>query len=216
MSTFDNAALSRDSFATAAQASDNFAPVELVQLPISYSFQVAKRIADVAISLIVLAVLALPAAVIALLIKRDSEGAVLSLRTVMGKNGKSFTMYTFRTTHNPAWDMIESDQTRVGGFLRTTGLFIIPQFFNVLLGDMSLVGPRPIHASSHRIVAHQIPGFTQRLAMRPGMTGLAQINGATNISLAEELAYDRGYISTASLSTDAHAITRALVAAFAA
>ncbi|MFT3944198.1 MAG: sugar transferase [Ancrocorticia sp.] len=202
-----NAALSHTS--VNAQIIDS--KVELVQLPAS---QMVKRIADVVISLAVLVALALPAAVIALLIKRDSDGPVLAKRNVMGKNG-AFAMYTFRTTKNPAWDTIESDQTRVGGFLRATGLFIIPQFLNVLLGDMSLVGPRPIHASSHRIVAHQIPGFTRRLAVRPGMTGLAQVKGAGDLSLTEELAYDHTYLAAPSLAADARIVAKALTAAFA-
>lgn len=168
MSTFDNAALSRGSFA--AQAFDAQFRVASVHPAPSQSFQVAKRIVDVVVSLIALIALALPAAVIALLIKRESEGPILAKQTVVGRNGQSFTLFTFRSTHNPALDMAESDQTRVGVFLHATGLTIIPEFINVLLGDMSLVGPRPVRTSSYRVVAHQIPGFTRRLAVRPGMT----------------------------------------------
>lgn len=212
MSTFDNAAFSRGSFA--AQAFDTQFRIEAIRLAPSKSFQVAKRIVDVVISLLALVVLALPTAVIALLIKRESEGPVLSKRTVVGKNAQPFNMYSFRTSNNPALDMIESDQTRVGGFLLTTGLNIIPQFFNVLLGDMSLVGPRPVRTSSYRIVAHQIPGFIKRLAVRPGMTGLAQVKGAGDLSLTEELAYDHAYISTPSLGADARIAAQALTKAF--
>lgn len=212
MSTFDNAALSRGSFA--AQAFDAQFRVASVHPAPSQSFQVAKRIVDVVVSLIALIALALPAAVIALLIKRESEGPILAKQTVVGRNGQSFTLFTFRSTHNPALDMAESDQTRVGVFLHATGLTIIPEFINVLLGDMSLVGPRPVRTSSYRVVAHQIPGFTRRLAVRPGMTGLAQIKGVGDLSLTEELAYDHAYITTSSLVADAGIAAQALTKAF--
>lgn len=213
MPTFNNAALSCGSFSAVAHAIDNRFRVEPVRLAPSRSFQVVKRVVDIVLSLVVLVALALPAAVIALLIARESEGPVLAKQTVMGKDG-SFTMYTFRTTYDPAWGVIDSDQTRAGSFLRTTGLFIIPQFVNVLLGDMSLVGPRPVPVSSHRIVTHQISGFTRRLTVRPGMTGLAQIKGDSALSFTEELAYDRTYIATSSLRTDARVIATALTQAF--
>lgn len=210
MSTFNNAAFSHGPFSAGAQAMDTQFRVEPVRLVPSLPFRVVKRVVDIVVSLVVLVALTLPAAVIALLITRESEGPVFSRRAVAGKNG-SFIMYTFRTTYDPAWDTTESHQTRMGSFLCTTGLFIIPQFVNVLLGDMSLVGPRPLHASSH-----QISGFTCRLAMRPGMTGLAQIKGADDLSLTEELAYDRTYIATSSLSTDTRVIAMTLTQAFAA
>ena len=208
MSTFDNAALSRGSFA--AQAFDAQFRVASVHPAPSQSFQVAKRIVDVVVSLIALIVLSLPAAVIAVLIAWKCQGPVLSTQTMVGRNGVLFTLFTFRSVSAPAMGKSESSQTRVGDVLRVTGLYIIPQFFNVLRGDMSLVGPRPVDQSRHTILAAQIPGYTHRLSMRPGMTGLAHINGASTLSPTEELAYDHTYITTPTLHTDTHIITHTL------
>ena len=124
MSTFDNAALSHGAAAT--QVLDN--KVELVQFPV-------KRIADVVASLVVVVALALPAAVIALILKAGSE-QIVAKQLVAGKNG-GFVEYSFRT-----------DDNGFGSFLATTGLNIIPTIFNVLRGDMALVELVPNHDSA--------------------------------------------------------------------
>lgn len=210
MSIFDHAAFSRGSFSARAQSVETRVQVgPVVRFSPSF-YQVVKRNIDVVVSLIALIVLSLPAAVIAVLIAWKCQGPVLSTQTMVGRNGVLFTLFTFRSISAPAMGMSESSQTRVGDVLRVTGLYIIPQFFNVLRGDMSLVGPRPVDQSRHTILAAQIPGYTHRLSMRPGMTGLAHINGASTLSPTEELAYDHTYITTPTLHTDTHIITHTL------
>ena len=143
MSTF--AVLSHGSAATQVIHS----MVELVQLPAP---QVAKRIADVVISLIVLVALALPATIIALVIKAQSQqGPVLAKQLMAGKNG-GFVKYSFHT-----------DGNGFGSFLTITGLDIIPTFFNVLCGDVSLVDLVPAHNLTHTTLAADARIITKAL-----------------------------------------------------
>ncbi len=139
MSTFNNAALSHGP--TVTQVIDN--KVELVQLPV-------KRIADVIVSLIVLVALALPAAVIALILKAGSD-QVVTKQLVAGKNG-GFVKYSFHT-----------DDNGFGSFLATTGLNIIPTFFNVLRDDMALVELVPNHDSAPTTLATDARTITKAL-----------------------------------------------------
>ena len=133
--------------------------VEAVHLDLTSQkpgFQAMKRILDIFISVIALVALAIPSVVIALLIKRESDGPVLSTREVVGKNGRSFTLINFRSTRTQTgrerltWGALEdTDITTIGDFLRTTHMDAIPQLINVLRGDMSLVGPRPVREMSY-------------------------------------------------------------------
>ncbi len=203
MSIFDHAAFSRGSFSARAQSIETRVRVgPVVRFSPSF-YQVVKRNVDVVVSLIALIVLSLPAAVIAVLIAWKCQGPVLSTQTMVGRNGVLFTLFTFRSVSAPAVGMSEI-KPDPGGWRppRHRPERIIPQFFNVLRGDMSLVGPRPVDQSRHTILAAQIPGSTHRLSMRPGMTGLAHINGASTLSPTEELAYDHTYITTPTLHTD--------------
>jgi len=145
----------------------------------------AKRALDIAVSL-ALIVLLLPAlAVISLLVTIESRGPVLFCQRRTGAHGRVFPMFKFRSMRVMENDteVAQAKQndprvTRVGRVLRATSLDELPQLFNVLLGEMSLVGPRP-HAVAHDdYYGARIANYTRRQRVKPGMTGWAQINGA--------------------------------------
>jgi putative colanic acid biosynthesis UDP-glucose lipid carrier transferase len=143
-----------------------------------------KRAFDIIVAVSVLAVLFWAYALIALAVVLESRGPVLFRQRRTGLNGKVFTIYKFRSmTVAEDGDVIahatKNDQrvTRVGAFIRQTSLDELPQLLNVIRGDMSLVGPRP-HALAHD--AHYgalLPQYATRFAVRPGLTGLAQVQG---------------------------------------
>jgi lipopolysaccharide/colanic/teichoic acid biosynthesis glycosyltransferase len=170
---------------------------------------VAKRAIDIGVALVGLIVLAPVIIIFAILIKLDSPGPVFYPSRRMGRNGKPFIMYKFRSMYvnspvlrNPDGSMRvdKNDQrvTRVGRLLRL-GFDELPQLFNVLKGDMSLIGPRPdpLEAFDHYRAEDR-----QRLSVRPGMTGLAQITGRTDIPWQERQKYDIEYVEHHSLCLD--------------
>lgn len=144
-----------------------------------------KRAEDLVLGSIALLLCAVPMLVIAGLIRLDGPGPVLFGQRRLGLEGRAFTIYKFRSMVSAAASDAQAEQamsedarvTRVGAFLRRWGLDELPQLFNVLKGDMSLVGPRP-HAFPHDMQwGMQLPDYAQRFRMRPGITGLAQIHG---------------------------------------
>jgi lipopolysaccharide/colanic/teichoic acid biosynthesis glycosyltransferase len=101
----------------------------------------------------------------------------------------------------------EQEYTRVGRWLRQTQLDEIPQFWNVLRGDMSIVGPRPIRPVFFEDLAHDLPAYWQRLTVRPGLTGLAQVRRGYETSMAEKLAHDLEWIADRSVSLYLRTVT---------
>ena len=160
---------------------------------------------------------------IALLIKLDSEGPVLFRQERIGERGHPFTMLKFRTMHIGAaeqWSQLVFDRglnepvlkladdprlTRAGRWLRRWSLDELPQFWNVLKGEMSLVGPRP---EEPRVVGHYTDHQRRRLAVRPGLTGPMQILGRADLSLDERVALDLEYIEHYSLRRDLSILAR--------
>lgn len=166
----------------------------------------AKRIEDLVLGCIALAAAAPLMIVIALLIRLDGPGPVLFRQTRMGRNGRPFTILKFRTLDAASAEsesrQVESGDHRVtpiGRRLRRLGLDELPQLFNVLRGDMSLVGPRP-HALPHDGVWSQaVEGWVRRREVPPGITGLAQVRGLRGAvrgraEAAARLAADLEYI----------------------
>lgn len=143
-----------------------------------------KRLSDVILSIFTLILLAPAFGLIALAIILDSPGPVLFRQRRTGFKGQVFTIYKFRTMHvaDPDTEVRHASRddvrvTRLGRFLRETSLDELPQLLNIIRGDMAIVGPRP-HAVEHdRMYAVLLPHYAERFAVRPGLTGLAQVQG---------------------------------------
>ncbi|NUM25131.1 MAG: sugar transferase [Candidatus Buchananbacteria bacterium] len=176
-------------------------------------YEIIKRLFDVVASLIIL-VISLPIIpFIALAIKLSSKGPVFFSQIRTGKNGKDFKATKFRTMiieaekNGPQWAAKNDPRiTRVGKFMRKTRLDEIPQLFNVLRGEMSLIGPRPERPEFVNQLQNQIPFYKERLLVKPGLTGWAQVMGPAYGGSVEEsyqkLQYDLYYIKNRSLAVD--------------
>lgn len=165
---------------------------------------VVKRVMDVILSLAAILVLSPVMAAIALLIRITSHGPILYRQERCSLNGRSFAMLKFRTMNvnaeaatGPVWTaQNDPRRTRFGSFLRATNLDELPQFFNVLKGDMSLVGPRPERPVFIDQFKKTIPNYMARHAVKCGITGWAQVNGwRGNSSLRKRIQYDLYYIT---------------------
>ncbi len=173
--------------------------------------QMLKRCEDIFGALTGLIMLAPLFGAIALLIKRSSPGPVFYRQKRCGENGRVFTIYKFRTMHSdaeqatgPVWT-VENDprRTALGAFLRRTNIDELPQLWNVLRGDMSLIGPRPERPHFVEKFKNDIDRYIWRHASKPGMTGWAQVNGLRgNTSIAERIKYDLYYLENWSLALD--------------
>jgi lipopolysaccharide/colanic/teichoic acid biosynthesis glycosyltransferase len=166
-----------------------------------------KRLLDLAVLAIVAVPALLVALVCALAVRLTSRGPVLFLQERVGRDGAPFVVWKFRTMVDGDNPIIPSDDriTRVGRLLRRTSLDELPQLVNVARGEMSVVGPRPT-------LAYQVDRWTPRqrgrLAVRPGMTGLAQVNGRNDLSWPERIEFDLEYVATQSLRTDLGILAR--------
>ncbi len=173
-----------------------------------------KRLEDVVIGSVALLVFAPVMAVIALLIKLESPGPALFAQRRYGQGGREFRMWKFRTMRvvedgdqvRPA-SQNDPRVTRIGRWLRRFSLDELPQLFNVLKGEMSLVGPRPFAVSMDDVFRKEIAGFIRRYHVKPGMTGWAQVNGwrgeiRTREDLLKRLEHDLYYILNWSLWFD--------------
>ncbi|MBW9171027.1 sugar transferase [Clostridium estertheticum] len=193
-------------------------------------FQFAlKRLMDIILSLIGIIILSPIYLIIIIAIKIDSKGGTIFRQIRVGKDGENFTIYKFRTMIvqaeskrkleiNP--DDLEnfvfqsrsdSRVTKVGNFLRRSSLDEIPQLFNVLFGNMSLVGPRP---EIPEVVKYYPESYHQRLLVLPGITGLAQISGRGEIELGKTVTYDLNYIKDFSVILDIKIILLTVVSVF--
>ena len=172
----------------------------------------AKRGADVVFSVVGLVLSAIPMALTALAVWLESEGPIIYRQERVGQNGRRFTLFKFRSMRvdaegsGPVWAR-EGDNrvTRVGRFIRTTRLDELPQFWNVLRGDMSFVGPRPERPYFVAQLAREIPFYHERHAVKPGVTGWAQVKyryGSSIEDAVEKLRYDLYYVKHLSLVFD--------------
>ena len=169
------------------------------------------RALDVVLSALFLVVTAPLAASIALVLLATSGRPVLYRGERVGRGGHVFDMYKFRTLKPDAESRLgpylgeelvrrtADEFAPLGRRLKATQLDEIPQFWNVLKGDMSLVGPRPIRPRFFEELAHELPAYWQRLVVRPGLTGLAQVRRGYETSMAEKLAHDLEWIADRSV-----------------
>ena len=169
-----------------------------------------KRFFDIVLSFIGILVLGFPMLIIALAIKLDSKGPVLFKQKRVGKNGKVFDIYKFRSMCVGAENMEggvysgkgDSRVTKVGKILRATSLDELPQFFNLLKGDMSLVGPRP-PLTYHPWPWEQYTDEQRRMFdVRPGITGWAQVNGRKAVEWNSRIELNVWYVENVSLWLD--------------
>lgn len=180
-------------------------------------FFAVKRIMDVILSFVSGLALALPMVIIAILIKLDSPGPAIFRQERLGKDGKPFTIYKFRTMYldaeadGPQWAKRNDCRcTPLGRFLRHTRLDELPQLWNILKGDMSIVGPRPERAYFYSEFETYIHGFCYRLLVKPGLTGLAQVNGGYDLKPEEKIMFDMEYIQKQSIELDLKCILQTI------
>ncbi len=209
---------------------DNIPVIEIKRTPLDGWFKIIKRLTDLIFSILGIILLSLPMLIVAIIIKLDSEGPVFYIQKRVGSKG-IFNMYKFRSMqllycvgenyggkfaekfytdliNNPNKNIrsgllpkINNDPrwTRAGKIIRMFSIDELPQLFNVLIGDMSLVGPRP-----H--IPREVNRYTQThkrlLAIKPGITGLSQISGRSDLDFDEEVRLDVYYIENWSLLLD--------------
>ena len=169
-----------------------------------------KRILDFILSLIALIVLSPVLLIVAILVRVKLGSPVIFKQERPGKNEKIFTLYKFRTMNDKKdenGELLPDSQrlTKFGKILRSTSLDELPELVNILKGDMSIVGPRPL-------LVRYLPFYTEeerhRHDVRPGLTGLAQINGRNTVNWEERFQYDLDYINNISFKEDTKIILR--------
>lgn len=180
-----------------------------------------KRLLDLVFSAVASVLLLIPMIILAVLIRLDSEGPALFCQERLGKNGKPFVMYKFRSMHmdaeidGPKWANKDDERcTKLGKVLRSSRLDELPQLINILKGDMSFVGPRPERAYFYNEFEKYIPNFRDRLLVLPGLTGYAQVNGGYELAPEEKIIYDMEYIANRSLKMDLMCILKTVDVVF--
>ena len=176
-----------------------------------------KRAMDLLGALIALAVLWLPMLICFLLVRMTSPGAAIFRQERVGRDGRLFVCYKFRTmrrdapSHRPAAEFSDRERylTPVGSFLRRTSLDELPQLWNILKGEMSFVGPRPLIPQEREV--HRLRQLSGADRLRPGLTGLAQVRGRTLLSDPQKAALDARYTQTVSLRQDLRILGKTLL-----
>ena len=174
-----------------------------------------KRVLDISVAILGLVILAPLFGLVALCVSLDSPGDIFFKLRVAGRDGKAFDQWKFRTMVQNARDTAHRFETsatdpritRVGRFLRRWSIDELPQLWNVLRGEMSLIGPRPTFLE---IAQRYSPQQARRLQMRPGLTGLAQLQGRNLIPWEQRITLDISYIENFSLWLDAKILCRTI------
>jgi Undecaprenyl-phosphate glucose phosphotransferase len=190
---------------------DGVPVINVNDVPLQGFNSVVKRGIDVVISALALMLLTLPLGLIAALVRLTSTGPVFYRQERMGLDGKSFTIVKFRSMTDdaerdtgPVWTQQDDPRvTAFGRFLRRSNIDELPQLWNVLRGDMSIVGPRPERPHFVEQFKHRIPQYMLRHKVKAGLTGWAQVNGwRGNTALEKRIEYDLYYIENWSVSLD--------------
>lgn len=206
---------------TKTSGDDVFYKVKDVDFEEKKGYELLKRIFDFTASLLALIVAAIPMLIIAVVIVLDSEGGAVYNQERLGKDGKPFMLYKFRTMcvdaekNGAQWAAENDDRcTRVGAFLRKTRMDELMQLINILKGDMSIVGPRPERKIFYDEFATYIDGFDKRLYIKPGLTGSAQVNGGYDLKPCEKIVLDVEYIENRSIWLDIKIIFKTVAIVF--
>ena len=173
-------------------------------------FSFWKRFMDIVISFMGLVVLLIPMAIIALLVVCTSKGSAFYSQERLGLNGKKIQVIKFRTMFIDAekngaqWSTGKQDVriTPIGRFLRNSRFDELPQLWCILKGEMSLIGPRPEREIFYDKFEEYVHGFRERLKVKPGLTGWAQVNGGYNLKPEEKIVYDVEYIKNRSFAME--------------
>lgn len=175
-----------------------------------------KRALDMVISAVGLVALAIPMLIVMVLIRVDSPGPAIFKQDRMGKDGKPFIIYKFRTmrTHAPkdvaSCELHNSEQyiTKFGAFLRRSSIDELPQLLNILKGDMSFIGYRPVCLTEEKL--NDLRKEYGVFALRPGITGLAQASGRDNVDYQQKALLDAQYVKTCSFKTDWNCLVKTI------
>jgi Undecaprenyl-phosphate glucose phosphotransferase len=190
---------------------DGIPVINVNDVPLQGFNSIVKRAIDIAISFAALMIFGIPLAVIALMVRITSNGPVFYRQERMGLDGKPFSIVKFRSMHDhaekdtgPVWAQKDDPRvTALGRFLRRSNIDELPQLWNVLTGDMSIVGPRPERPHFVEQFRHRIPQYMLRHKVKAGLTGWAQVNGwRGNTPLEKRIEYDLYYIENWSVRLD--------------
>lgn len=179
---------------------------KFVNRPLSFGGAIIKRLIDIVVSLIGIILTSPIMIVVAILIKLEDKGPVFFRQDRITKDGRIFQVYKFRSMKMNAGDKPASEKddriTKTGEIIRRLRIDELPQFFNILLNDMSVVGPRPESRAWMEQILKEVPEFKYRLKVKGGLTGQAQIYGKYNTNPAQKLILDIDYIENQSVWND--------------
>ncbi|MBC9722856.1 MAG: sugar transferase [Lactobacillus sp.] len=166
-----------------------------------------KRLLDLLLAIPMLIILLIPLIIVGIIIKLTSEGPVLFIQERYGRNSKPFALYKFRSMTNKApvkanseFDDISSYITPFGMFIRKTSIDELPQLWNIIKGDMSFIGPRPLAKTDEKVLSLRKQNGADQVL--PGISGLAQVNGRNNLSDEDKAAYDAKYAALLNFRVD--------------
>lgn len=178
--------------------------------------RVIKRLLDVTFAILLLLVLIIPMLIIAIIVKATSKGPVLFVQERFGKNSRKFNLLKFRSMQvnaplvsNQRFDMVQAHVTPFGKVMRELSLDELPQVLNVLLGQMSFIGPRPLAESDLRVI--ELRRQTGADRVKPGITGWAQVNGRNNLDDEHKAAFDKEYSDDVSFKNDVKIVVLTIV-----
>lgn len=179
-------------------------------------YNISKRIIDVVGALCGIIVFSPIFIITSILIKLESKGSIIFKQIRVGKDSKPFYIYKFRSMKTDAPNMATNDLknpevyiTRVGKFIRKTSIDELPQLFNILKGDMSIVGPRPVIEKERDLLQLRREYYIDKI--KPGVTGWAQINGRDILDTEEKVKYDKEYLYNRSIKFDVYIIFKTFI-----
>jgi O-antigen biosynthesis protein WbqP len=177
----------------------------------TYMYKYIKRSFDIVCSILGIILLSPVLILVSIIIKLESRGSIIFKQLRAGKDSKPFYIYKFRSMKIDAPNVATNEFTdsndfitKIGRFIRKTSIDEIPQLFNILKGDMSIVGPRPVILEEIELIELRRLNHVDRLL--PGITGWAQINGRDNIGNEEKVKYDYEYLKTRTMGLDLYII----------